>query len=356
MAPPVDTISGKSVDHPSIARVRDQLNRPMRDLRISVMDRCNFRCPYCMPKETFHDRYRFLRTSERLTFDEITRIARASAGLGVRKLRLTGGEPLLRTGLADLVGELAAIDGVEDVALTTNGVLLAQHAAELRANGLRRVTVSLDSLDETVFARMSGGFGGLAQVLQGIDAALACGLTPVKVNAVVQRGINEHTVLPLLERFRGTGVTVRLIEYMDVGNRNHWEARQVVPSAELLQRVRARWPVTPVAEPRRGDVAERYLYEDGAGEIGFVSSVTTPFCGDCHRARLSSEGSLYTCLFASEGTDLRAPLRAGASDSELLDLLRAAWRERSDRYSELRQELRTSEQPLRKIEMHYIGG
>jgi cyclic pyranopterin phosphate synthase len=356
MAPPVDTISDKSVDYPSIARVRDQLNRPMHDLRISVMDRCNFRCPYCMPKETFHDRYRFLRTSERLTFDEITRIARASVSLGVRKLRLTGGEPLLRTGLADLVGELAAIDGVEDVALTTNGVLLAQHAAELRANGLRRVTVSLDSLDEAVFARMSGGFGGLAQVLQGIDAALACGLTPVKVNAVVQRGINDHTVSPLLERFRGTGVTVRLIEYMDVGNRNHWEARQVVPAAELLERVRARWPVAPAAEPRLGDVAERYVYEDGGGEIGFVSSVTAPFCGDCHRARLSSEGSLYTCLFASQGTDLRAPLRAGASDPELLDLLRAAWRQRSDRYSELRQELRTGEQPLRKIEMHYIGG
>jgi cyclic pyranopterin phosphate synthase len=348
--------SANTVDHPTAARVRDQFNRPMHDLRISVMDRCNFRCPYCMPKETFHDRYRFLRTSERLTFDEITRIARLSVGLGVRKLRLTGGEPLLRTGLADLVGELSAIDGVEDLALTTNGVLLAQHAAELRGNGLHRVTVSLDSLDEAVFARMSGGFGGLAQVLEGIDAALASGLNPVKVNAVVQRGINDHAVLPLLERFRGTGVTVRLIEYMDVGNRNHWEARQVVPSAELLERVCARWPVRPAAEPRSGDVAERYVYDDGAGEIGFVSSVTAPFCGDCHRARLSSEGSLYTCLFASQGTDLRAPLRAGASDPELLDLLRAAWRQRRDRYSELRQALRAGEQPLRKIEMHYIGG
>jgi cyclic pyranopterin phosphate synthase len=348
--------SDKNVAHPTVGRVRDQFKRPMHDLRISVMDRCNFRCPYCMPKETFHGSYRFLRTSERLTFDEITRIARLSVGLGVRKLRLTGGEPLLRTGLADLVGELSAIGGVEDLALTTNGVLLAQHAAELRGNGLHRVTVSLDSLDATVFSRMSGGFGGLGQVLAGIDAALASGLSPVKVNAVVQRGINDHTVLPLLERFRGTGVSVRLIEYMDVGNRNHWEARQVVPSAELLERVRARWPVTPASEPRRGDVAERYVYDDGAGEIGFVSSVTAPFCGDCHRARLSSEGSLYTCLFASEGTDLRAPLRAGASDSELLDLLRTAWRQRRDRYSELRQELRASEHPLRKIEMNYIGG
>ncbi len=212
------------------AGVRDRLDRPMHDLRISVMDRCNFRCPYCMPKETFHERYRFLRTAERLTFEEIVRIARLSVGLGVRKLRLTGGEPLLRTGLADLVAELSALEGVEDLALTTNGVLLAQHASELKASGLQRVTVSLDSLDEAVFARMSGGFGGLAQVLEGIEAALAAGLHPVKVNAVVQRGINDHTVLSLLERYRGTGVTVRMIEYMDVGTRNHWEAGQVVPS------------------------------------------------------------------------------------------------------------------------------
>ena len=338
------------------AGVRDRLDRPMHDLRISVMDRCNFRCPYCMPKETFHERYRFLRTAERLTFEEIVRIARLSVGLGVRKLRLTGGEPLLRTGLADLVAELSALEGVEDLALTTNGVLLAQHASELKASGLQRVTVSLDSLDEAVFARMSGGFGGLAQVLEGIEAALAAGLHPVKVNAVVQRGINDHTVLSLLERYRGTGVTVRMIEYMDVGTRNHWEAGQVVPSSELLQRVAERWPLHPVAEPRRGDVAERYAYDDGAGEIGFVSSVTAPFCGDCHRARLSSEGSLYTCLFATQGTDLRGPLRAGASDDELVERMRGAWRNRTDRYSEQRQELRAREHPLRKIEMNYIGG
>ncbi len=345
-----------SVHHWHSPGVRDRLDRPMRDLRISVMDRCNFRCPYCMPKETFHERYRFLRSAERLTFEEISRLARLAVGLGVRKLRLTGGEPLLRTGLADLVAELSAIEGVEDLALTTNGVLLAQHASELKAAGLQRVTVSLDSLDETVFARMSGGFGGLAQVLEGIEAALAAGLDPVKVNAVVQRGVNDHTVLPLLERFRGTGVTVRLIEYMDVGNRNHWEQSQVVPSGALLRRVRERWPVRPVESPRRGEVAERYAYEDGAGEIGFVSSVTAPFCGDCHRARLSSEGSLYTCLFASAGVDLRGPLRAGASDAELLELLRGAWRERADRYSEQRQSLRSQEHPLHKIEMHYIGG
>jgi cyclic pyranopterin phosphate synthase len=336
--------------------VRDQFRRPLHDLRISVMDRCNFRCPYCMPRSTFHDRYRFLRPSERLTFDEIVRLARLATGLGVRKVRLTGGEPLLRSGLPDLVGELSALDGIDDLALTTNGVLLAQHAAELKAQGLQRVTVSLDSLDEGVFTEMSGGFGGLAQVLDGIRAALDAGLRPLKVNAVVQRGRNDHTVLDLLERFRGTGVTVRMIEFMDVGNRNAWEPGSVVPSAELLERIRERWPVTPLPGQYRGEVAERYAYDDGAGEIGFVSSVSAPFCGDCHRARLSSEGVLYTCLFATQGVDLRSPLRAGATDAELLERMRAAWAGRSDRYSERRQELRQGESPLVKVEMHYIGG
>ncbi len=336
--------------------VVDQLGRPVHDLRISVMDRCNFRCPYCMPKSTFDDKYRFLRAQERLSFEEITRLARIAARLGVRKLRLTGGEPLLRGGLPDLVAELSGIEGIDDLALTTNGVLLAQHAAELKGNGLHRVTVSLDALDEAVFADMSGGFGGLAQVLEGIDAALAAGLRPVKVNTVVQRGRNDHAVLDLLERFRGTGVTVRLIEYMDVGNRNAWEPAQVVPSAELLRQVQARWPVTAAPGRYRGEVAARYTYDDGAGEIGFVSSVSEPFCGDCSRARLSSEGVLYTCLFATRGLDLRAPLRAGASDAELFDLMRGAWARRADRYSEQRAELRAREAPLRKVEMHYIGG
>jgi cyclic pyranopterin phosphate synthase len=337
--------------------LRDRLGRPLHDLRISVMDRCNFRCPYCMPQATFHDKYRFLKAAERLTFDETTRLARLAVALGVRKVRLTGGEPLLRSDLPDLVAELSTIDGLEDLALTTNGVLLAQHAAELKGNGLHRVTVSLDSIDEHVFEQMSGGFGGLQHVLDGIEAALECGLKPVKVNTVVQRGRNDHTVLALLERFRGTGVTVRLIEYMDVGNRNHWEPAQVVPSAELLAQVQARWPVTAMPGRYRGEVAERYAYEDGAGEIGFVSSVSAPFCGDCTRARLSSEGVLYTCLFATRGLDLRGPLRTGASDAELLDLMRAAWSARADRYSELRSELRgAQERPLRKVEMHYIGG
>jgi cyclic pyranopterin phosphate synthase len=337
--------------------LRDRLGRPIHDLRISVMDRCNFRCPYCMPQSTFHDKYRFLKAAERLTFEETARLARLAVGLGVRKVRLTGGEPLLRSGLPDLVAELSTIEGLEDLALTTNGVLLAPHAAELKGNGLQRVTVSLDSLDEDVFAQMSGGFGGLQHVLEGIEAALECGLKPVKVNTVVQRGRNDHTVLPLLERFRGTGVTVRLIEYMDVGTRNHWEPAQVVPSAELLAQVRSRWPVTAVPGRYRGEVAERYVYDDGAGEIGFVSSVSAPFCGDCNRARLSSEGVLYTCLFATQGLDLRGPLRAGASDVDLQDLMRSAWSRRADRYSELRSELQDGrEVPLRKVEMHYIGG
>jgi cyclic pyranopterin phosphate synthase len=320
------------------------------------MDRCNFRCPYCMPQSTFDEKYRFLRAQERLSFEEIVRLARVAARLGVRKVRLTGGEPLLRNGLPDLVAELSGIEGIDDLALTTNGVLLAQHAAELKGNGLHRVTVSLDSLDEAVFTRMSGGFGGLSQVLEGIEAALAAGLRPVKVNTVVQRGLNDHTVLDLLDRFRGTGVIVRLIEYMDVGNRNAWEPAQVVPSADILRQIEARWPVTAATGRYRGEVASRYTYDDGSGEIGFVSSVSEPFCGDCNRARLSSEGVLYTCLFATRGLDLRAPLRAGASDAELLELLRSAWSQRADRYSEMRSELRGSEAPLRKVEMHYIGG
>jgi cyclic pyranopterin phosphate synthase len=309
-----------------------------------------------MPKETFHDRYRFLRTSERLGFNEIVRVARASVALGVRKLRLTGGEPLLRPRLAELVGELSMIDEVEDIALTTNGVLLAQHASELKANGLSRVTVSLDSLDPEVFARMSGGFAGLDHVLEGIAVALDAGLSPVKVNAVVRRGSNDHTVLPLLEHFRGTPVIVRLIEYMDVGNRNAWRPEEVVPSVELLHQIARCWPVTPLPGGYHGEVAKRYRYDDGAGEIGFISSVTAPFCGDCTRARLSSEGVFYTCLFAAEGTDLRGALRAGATDDELTDLLRTTWTAREDRYSERRDALRRSEHPLHKIEMHYIGG
>lgn len=345
------------VSLPVRSRPHDTLGRPLHDLRISVMDRCNFRCPYCMPRETFHENYRFLKSSERLSFEEITRLARLFVDLGARKLRLTGGEPLLRPNVAELVGDLTAIEGVHDVALTTNAVLLAQHAAELKANGLHRITISLDTLDAQIFKQMSGGFGELERVLEGIQAALTAGLMPIKLNTVVQRGINDHTVVDLVERFRGTGIIPRFIEYMDVGNRNHWRRDRVVPSRELLERIGARWPLHPVEENYHGEVAERYAFDDGAGEVGFISSITNPFCGSCTRARLSSEGIFYTCLFARSGLDLRAPLRSGASDDELRELIGDTWMRRGDRYSEIRSSLQSAEeQPLRKIEMYYIGG
>src|SRR6202521_2049365 len=313
----------------------DKLGRPLHDLRISVMDRCNFRCPYCMPKEKFHENYRFLKSQDRLSFDEILRLSRLFASLGVRKLRLTGGEPLLRANLADLVGDLTMIPGIEDIGLTTNGVLLGQHAVDLHANGLRRVTVSLDTLDPAIFARMSGGFAALEQVLHGIDAAIAAGLTPVKINAVIERGLNDHTAVDLVERFRGTPVIVRFIEFMDVGNRNKWRPEMVVPSRELAAHIQARWPMRPISQNYHGEVAQRWRFDDGGGEVGFISSVSQPFCGSCSRARLSSEGKFYTCLFATQGLDLRAPLRAGAGDADILHLIRGIWNGRADRYSEL---------------------
>ncbi len=334
----------------------DRLGRPLHDLRISVMDRCNFRCPYCMPKDQFHDHYRFLKTTERLSFEEIARLARLFAKLGVKKLRLTGGEPLLRANLADLVGDLTSIPGIEDIALTTNGVLLAQHAVDLYANGLKRVTVSLDTLDEAIFKQMSGGFAALPQVLDGIETALATGLAPVKINAVIERGLNDHTAEALVERFRHRPVIVRFIEFMDVGNRNAWSEDKVVPSSELVRRISARWPMHAVAGNYAGEVAGRWQFDDGGGEVGFISSVTQPFCGACSRARISSEGRFYTCLFATEGLDLRAPLRGGASDAELLQMIRATWLDRGDRYSEQREELRRTGKREHKIEMYYIGG
>jgi GTP 3',8-cyclase len=334
----------------------DRLGRPLHDLRISVMDRCNFRCPYCMPKEQFHENYQFLKSRERLSFDEIVRLSKLFAGLGVRKLRLTGGEPLLRANLADLVGDLTGIEGIEDIALTTNGVLLSNHAVDLHANGLKRITVSLDTLDKEIFARLSGGFGALDQVLAGIDAAIAAGLTPLKINAVIERGVNDHTALDLVERFRGTPVIVRFIEFMDVGNRNHWRPEMVVPSRELAARVNERWPMRPVSQNYRGEVAQRWRFDDGGGEVGFISSVSQPFCGACSRARLSSEGKFYTCLFATRGIDLRAPMRDGADDADLLRIIRGAWVGRDDRYSELREQLRRDTADTKKIEMYYIGG
>jgi cyclic pyranopterin phosphate synthase len=309
-----------------------------------------------MPRETFHDKYRFLGSHERLSFDEIVRLTRLFAQLGVRKLRLTGGEPLLRANLADLIGDLTAIPGIEDIALTTNGVLLAKYAAELKAAGLKRITVSLDSLDSQVFARMSGGFDGVADVLNGIEHARRAGLEPIKINAVIQRGINDHTALGLVEHFRGTGVTVRFIEYMDVGNRNAWREDMVMPSKELAARIAERWPLEPRERDYRGEVAERYRFVDGQGEVGFISSVTQPFCGDCSRARLSSDGVIYTCLFATHGTSLREALRAGANDEQLLDIIRNTWLKRTDQYSEQRAVLRKEHAEERKVEMFYIGG
>jgi cyclic pyranopterin phosphate synthase len=309
-----------------------------------------------MPKEQYHEHYRFLKSQERLSFEEIVRLARLFAALGVRKLRLTGGEPLLRANLADLVGDLSGIPGIDDIALTTNGVLLGQHAVDLHANGLQRVTVSLDTLDKEIFQRMSGGFAALDQVLSGIEAALAAGLAPIKINAVIERGVNDHTVLDLVEHFRGSPVIVRLIEFMDVGNRNAWRPDMVVPSRELVARIAAKWPMHPVSQNYRGEVAERWRFDDGGGEVGFISSVSQPFCGACSRARLSSEGKFYTCLFAAQGLDLRAPLRAGMGDADLEQLIRGAWVARADRYSELRDQLRAQGPAEQKIEMYYIGG
>jgi len=333
--------------------VADTADRPLKDLRISVMDRCNFRCPYCMPEDQYHEGFGFLPSSERLTFEEILRLSQVFAGLGVEKIRITGGEPLLRTGIADLVGDLCRIDGLDDVALTTNGILLAQHAASLKAAGLSRVTVSLDSLDPEVFERMSGGRGSIERVMAGIAEAREAGLTPIKINTVVQRGVNDHTVLDLVREFRHTGVIVRFIEYMDVGTINHWSAADTVPSAELLAVISDIWPLRPVASNYHGEVASRYAFADGGGEIGFISSVSEPFCGSCTRARLSSDGKLFTCLFASAGTDLKAPLRTGAGDDELREIIAGVWRQREDRYSELRAR---QEAGADKVEMYYIGG
>jgi len=339
-----------------VAIIRDALRRPLHDLRISVLDQCNFRCPYCMPQDEFHEDYEFLSRKQRLTYDEILKIAHVVAGLGVSKMRLTGGEPLLDKHLAELVAGLAAIPGVNDLALTTNGMLLAPVAQQLADAGLHRVTISLDSLDEDVFRHMSGGRGDLERVLEGIEAAQRAGLTPVKINVVVQRGINDHTVLDLLDHFRGTDHIVRLIEFMDVGNRNGWRLEQVVPSRHLLEQVQRHWPLRRVDQNYPGEVAHRYKYVDGAGEIGFISSVTEPFCGGCSRARLSADGVLYTCLFANQGTDLRESLRNEADDEELTDILSQIWLQRADRYSELRRPETAEAHVLRKVEMYRIGG
>jgi cyclic pyranopterin phosphate synthase len=335
--------------------MRDQLDRPLRDLRISVTDRCNLRCSYCMPKEVFGAGYVFLARSELLSFEEIARVTRVLAAQGVDRLRLTGGEPLLRHGLERLVEMLAGIDGIGDIALTTNGLLLAGKARALADAGLNRVTVSLDALDDQTLHAISDAPISVARVLRGIDAAVAAGLSPVKVNMVVRRGVNDGCVLAMAERFRRSRQILRFIEFMDVGSTNGWRSDEVVPAAEIHERIAARWPLEPLAPTRAGEVATRYRYRDGGGEIGLIHSVSEPFCASCSRARLSADGKLFTCLFARRGHDLRAMLRGGAGDVELAERTFEIWTARGDRYSAERA-ARASTAGAAKVEMSYIGG
>jgi GTP 3',8-cyclase len=331
----------------------DRLGRRLRDLRVSVTDRCNFRCSYCMPKEVFGRGYKFLPRAEILSFEEITRVVAAAASLGVTKVRLTGGEPLLRRDLDVLVAMLSEVDGITDLALTTNGALLAGKAGRLRAAGLARMTVSLDSLDEAVFAAMNDVGVPVGRVLDGIAAALDAGFSPVKLNTVVKRGVNDDGIVELAQFARERGLVARFIEYMDVGTTNGWRLDDVVPAAEIVRRIDAVLPLEPAEANYRGEVARRWRYRDGSGEVGVIASVTQPFCSDCTRARLSTDGKLYTCLFAGAGHDLRALLRAGTSDQALREALAKIWTGRADRYSEQRTTLTT---PTRRIEMSYIGG
>ena len=339
----------------------DRLGRPLHDLRISVTDRCNFRCSYCMPKEVFDKAYPYLPQSALLSFEEITRLAKQFVGLGVRKIRLTGGEPLLRKNIEVLIAQLAQLrtpDGQPlDLTLTTNGSLLARKAQALKDAGLQRVTVSLDGLDDAVFRQMNDVDFPVAEVLAGIDAAQSAGLGNIKVNMVVKRGTNEDQILPMARHFKGSGHVLRFIEYMDVGATNGWRMNEVLPSAELVQRISAELPLQPLEAAAPGETAERWAYADGTGEVGFISSVTQAFCGDCNRARLSTEGQLYLCLFASKGHDLRSLVRQGASDAQIAAAIAQIWHGRDDRYSELRgAQQGTSGSGLKRVEMSYIGG
>jgi cyclic pyranopterin phosphate synthase len=350
------------IAHPLNFPLADALGRPLHDLRISVTDRCNFRCSYCMPKQVFDKHYEFLPHTDLLSFEEITRLARVFTGLGVEKLRITGGEPLLRRHLETLIEMLAALrtpDGRElDLTLTTNGSLLTRKAAGLRAAGLKRLTVSLDGLDDEVFQRMNDVGFPVADVLDGIRAAQAAGLGPIKVNMVVQRGVNDGQILSMARHFRNSGIVLRFIEYMDVGATNGWRMDQVLPSAEVQRRIAAEWPLAPLSHSAPGETAERWAYADGGGEVGFISSVTQAFCGDCNRARLSTEGRLYTCLFATRGHDLRGLLRGAeaVSDGQLAGAIAGVWTGRSDRYSQLRGLGVPTPDGERRVEMHYIGG
>ena len=331
----------------------DALGRPLRDLRVSVTDRCNFRCAYCMPRDVYDRDHVFLPREEILTFEEVERLVGLFAGLGVEKIRLTGGEPLLRHGVADLVGRIAAIDGIHDVAMTTNGSTLARHAQALADAGLDRITVSLDAVDDARFRHAADVDFPVARVLEGIDAAKQAGLAPVKINTVVRRGLNDDALLDIAGRFRGTGHIVRFIEYMDVGSSNGWEMGHVVTADEILTVINDEWPLEPVEPNYLGEVVNRWRYRDGGGEVGVIASVTVPFCGDCTRLRLSADGSIYTCLFAHAGTDLRDVLRLGATDDELTAVVSGVWESRTDQYSEERSGVSIG---LPKVEMSYIGG
>ncbi len=333
--------------------LRDTLGRRLHDLRISVTDRCNFRCTYCMPKEVFDKEYKFLPQGDLLSFEEITRIARTFVGLGVEKIRITGGEPLLRRNIERLIEMLAGLGDHLDLTLTTNGSLLERKARSLVSAGLKRVTVSLDALDDPTFKAMNDVDFPVAKVLEGIEAAAQAGLKPIKVNAVVKRGVNDHSIVPLARHFKGSGHIVRFIEFMDVGATNGWRMDDVVPSAEVVDRISAELPLEPVDPNYTGEVAERWRYRDGSGEIGVISSVTQAFCSSCTRLRLSTEGKLFTCLFATAGYDFRALMRNGASDEEIAANIAAVWRTRGDRYSEIRTAQTAG---LRKVEMSYIGG
>ncbi len=331
----------------------DTMQRPLRDLRISVTDRCNFRCTYCMPREVFGKDYQFLPPAQILSFEEIERLARLFVAHGVSKIRITGGEPLVRRDIEKLIAMLARIDGLDDLTLTTNGALLAAKARALKDAGLRRVTVSLDSLDDAVFMAMNDVGFPASRVIEAIDAAAAAGLAPIKVNMVVKRGVNDHQVVDMARYFKGSGHIVRYIEYMDVGHTNGWRLDDVTPAREIIERIDAAFPLEPVAPNYAGEVASRFRYRDGGGEIGVIASVTQPFCGACSRIRLSPEGMLYTCLFGTHGHDLRAPLRDGRTDGEIGALIGAVWGARDDRYSEIRSEETVA---LPKVEMSYIGG
>ncbi|MCP4904428.1 MAG: GTP 3',8-cyclase MoaA [bacterium] len=345
---------------PTVApALTDQFARPLRDLRISVLDRCNYRCPYCMPTEVFGEKYQFLPREKLLTFEEIERLVRIFLDFGVEKIRITGGEPLLRHGLQDLIGRLRALDDRLDIALTTNGSLLPKWAGSLAKAGLRRITVSLDSLDPDIYHRMNGERFGVERVLEGIAAAESVGLGPIKINCVVQRGVNDDGLVDLARHFHGTGHILRFIEFMDVGTRNQWDLEQVVDASEIVERIGAEIPLEPADPNYVGEVATRWRYADGGGEIGVIASVSAPFCGDCTRARLTTEGSLVTCLFADGGVDLRAPMRAGADDEALRAAISSTWTTRKDRYSEERGELLQVEgaTPSReRVEMYQIGG